>query len=156
MIYNDSYDIISRDKYAVIENIPMRNYYFLYHHLFTYNGVCYTMYTEMPSGGVTFPEKIATAGVTQSGGTTTVSITTTEYGRLDNRIVCGGQEYTYTTYTDPYDPTAELVLEGEQDIGEVEIFFTAYSQNYDAYSTEITLKGQMYYRCRLTIVVAMM
>ncbi len=156
LIYGDSYDIISQDKYAVIENIPMRNYYFLYHRLFTYNGVCYTMYTEMPSGGVTFPEKFATAGVTQSGGTTTVSITTTEYGRLDNRIVCGGQEYPYTNYTDPYDSTAKLVLEGEQDITEVEIFFTAYSQNYDAYSADIALKGQMYYHCRLTIVAAMM
>lgn len=155
-IFSDSYDIISQDKYAVIENIPMRNYYFLYHRLFTYNGVCYTMYTEMPSGGVTFPEKFATAGVTQSGGTTTVSITTTEYGRLDNRIVCGGQEYPYTTYTDPYDSTAELVLAGEQDITEVEIFFTAYGGHYDAYSADIALKGQMYYHCRLTIVAALM
>ena len=150
-IYTGAYDCIGRDTYAVLENLPMQDYYFHYYTMFAYEGVDYIMNMDWPSGGVTVSEYPGTATVSQSGGSTTVQITVSDYGKIDNKILCDGTEYTYTTYTGADDTEPALVIDGEEFVSDVVIFFTAYDTNYDAYSTEITLKGSRYRATTLTI-----
>lgn len=147
-IYTGAYDCIGRDTYAVLENLPLQDYFFHYYIMFAYEGVDYIMNMDWPSGGVTVSENPGTATVSQSGGSTTVQITVHDYGKIDNKILCDGTEYTYTG-ADDTEPT--LVIDGEEAISDVVIFFTAYDANYDAYSTEIVLKGSRYRATTLTI-----
>ena len=136
------------------EGYERARYMFLYYMMFYYDGVSYTMYPAMPSGSVIFPasdEEYATATVIKADGKTTIKITTS-YGYLDNRIICNGTEYQYTTYTDKFDSTATLVLDGEQTVVTVTLFFTEYGTDYETYSGEITMKGNMYKQIMITTV----
>ena len=143
-VYTGGYDCIGRDTYAVLENLPMQDYYFHYYTMFVYEGVDYIMDMVWPSGGVNISDNPGSAKVSQSGGSTTVQITMSDYGNLDNRILCDGTDYTYTTYTGTDDTAPTLVIDGEEFVSEVVVFFTDYDANYDAYSTEIVLKGSRY------------
>ncbi len=150
-VYTGAYDCIGRDTYAVLENLPLQDYYFRYYMMFAYEGVDYVMNTDLPSGGVTISENPGTAKVSQSGGSTTVQITVSDYGKIDDKILCDGTEYTYTTYTGTDDTEPTLIIDGEETISEVVIFFTDYDTNYNAYSTEIALKGSRYRATTITV-----
>lgn len=150
-IFTGGYDCIGRDTYAVLENLPLQDYFFRYYVMFAYEGVDYIMNMDWPSGGVIISENPGTAKVSQSGGSTTVQITMSDYGKLDNKILCDGTEYTYTTYTGTGDTEPTLVINGEETISEVVIFFTDYDSYYNAYSTEIVLKGSRYRATTITV-----
>lgn len=144
-VYGDCYDIIGRDTYAVIENIPMREYYcFLYYLMFDYNGVSYTMYTEMPSGSVSFPENCAFAEVTVLDGNTIVTVQLTQYGQLENRIIVNGTEYRYNDYDETNMEKTILTIAGEQDVTSVTVFYNGYTQNYDDIRGDIAVRGNLY------------
>lgn len=143
-IFGDCYDVISRSTYAIIENIPIKNYMLLYYIMFDYDGVSYTMYTEMPSGSIEFPDSYANAYVSISNNQTTVSVLLQEYGSLENRIKVNGVEYQYTTYNDSFDSNFILVIDGEHYIQSVTIYFNPYTDDYDSINGDITLKGSLY------------
>lgn len=143
-VYTDCYDLIGRDTFAVIEHIPERQYLLLYHFLFEYNGVCYTMYTEMPSGSIIPEESEIMAEVVPDGGSTNICLLVPSYGDLEDRILCNGTEYRYTIYGALGDSTPTLVLDGEQEVQSVTVFFATQGQNYEAYCNEIPVKGSRY------------
>lgn len=148
-----AFDVIGRGKYAAIENIPKDNYIFTYYKMFDYNGVSYVMYGEMPSGSVETVYDCGTAVATVANGQTTININISQYGKLANKILVNGTEYTYTTYTDEKETNPTLVIEGEIDVTEVTIFFTSQGGNYDTYSAsgEITMKGSKYGEYTVTV-----
>ena len=150
-VYTGAYDCIGRDTYAVLENLPLQDYFFHYYTMFAYEGVDYIISMDWPSGGVIISENPGTAAVSQSGDSTTVQITISDYGKIDDKILCDGTEYTYTTYTGTHDTEPTLVIDGEETLSEVVIFFTDYDSNYDAYSTEIVLKGNRYRATTITV-----
>lgn len=152
-VETEGYDVIGRGKYAVIENIPKQNYTFIYYTMFNYNGVSYVMSGEMPSGTVETVYDCGTAVATVANGQTTININISQYGKLENKIIVNGTEYTYTTYTDESKTNPTLVIEGEIDVTEVTIFFTSQGGNYDTYSAsgEITMKGSKYGEYTITV-----
>lgn len=146
LVYTDGYDVVGREKYAVIENIPNQNYILIYYVMFDYNGVSYVMYTETPSGSVENVYDNVSAMVTYGDGNTTITVNVAEFGLLCNSIIVNGVEYEYTTYTDESETSPTLVLEGEIEVSEVTILFTMQGYHYDDYISngEITIKGNKY------------
>ncbi|MGN1066300.1 MAG: hypothetical protein ACI4QH_00665 [Candidatus Fimimonas sp.] len=145
LVPGEGYDVIGRDTYAVIENLPYQNYYFLYHTMFDYNGVSYTMYTEMPSGGITFPENYGSYETAITDTETSVKITlSSSYGHLQNKVTVNGVDYQYTRYTDSYETYPILTIDGAIDVVSVVIYYNPNISNYEEYSQEITIKGTLY------------
>ncbi|MGN0812246.1 MAG: hypothetical protein ACI4MQ_01895 [Candidatus Coproplasma sp.] len=155
-IETQSYDVIGRGKYAVIENIPRENYMFTYYKVFDYNGVNYVMYGETPSGSVETVYECGSAIVDVAGGQTTITVSLSKYGKLANKILVNGTEYTYTTYSDESETNPTLVIDGEVAVTEVTIFFTEQGGYYDTYieSGEITMKGSKYGEYTITVETA--
>lgn len=153
MIYSDCYDIIGRDKYAIIEDIPMMSYIFIYYQMFDYQGVSYIMYSENPSGTVDYVENIGYASMSynQENDTTTISVKLDGYGMIDNRITCDGIDYQFTSFTDPYDSYPSLELSGQYNYSRFTIYFNSNAYNYDDYASEITLKGNKFRAIELTL-----
>ena len=145
MVMEDKHDVIGRDKYAVLENVPLKSYYFLYYTMFDYGGVSYTMYTEMPSGGITFSDTYGMVETSPSETQTTLMFTITEYGGyLQNKVSVNGVDYEFTTYEGEYDTAPTLVLDGTPEITSVVIYFNPNISNYESISQEITVKGTLY------------
>lgn len=147
-IYYNSYDIIGREQYAVIENIPLQDYFFIYHTMFDYQNVSYTIYSETPSGGIVFSEEDAIATITASSNTTSININV-PYGFMDNKIIYNGNEYQYTEYTEKYGKSI-FTINQEIEVPTVTVFYTNYGTNYALYSAAIPLKGAMYRQIEIT------
>lgn len=145
-VYTDGYDVIGRGKYAVIENIPNQNYFFIYYTMFDYNGVSYAMYAEMPSGSVENVYECGDAIVSYGDGNTIINLMVIKSGMIANYILVNGVEYEFDSYTDESDTDLIVFFEGEAEVREVTILFTAQGYNYDEYaaSGEITMKGNKY------------
>ena len=145
-VYTDGYDVIGRGKYAVIENIPNQNYFFIYYTMFDYNGVSYAMYAEMPSGSVENVYECGDAIVSYGDGNTIISLMVIKSGMIANYILVNGVEYEFDSYSDESDTDLIVFFEGEAEVREVTILFTAQGYNYDEYaaSGEITMKGNKY------------
>ena len=145
-VYTDGYDVIGRGKYAVIENIPNQNYFFIYYTMFDYSGVSYAMYAEMPSGSVENVYECGDAIVSYGDGNTIINLMVIKSGMIANYILVNGVEYEFDSYTDESDTDLIVFFEGEAEVREVTILFTAQGYNYDEYaaSGEITMKGNKY------------
>lgn len=143
-IYYGSYDVIGRDTYAVIEDIPMQNYIFIYYLMLDYQNVSYIMYTETPSGSIEFYENVATATQSVAGEKTLITFNIIQYGMLDNRVLCDGQEYTYTKLDDAYDSTPGLTLTDGIPHTYITIYHTGNGTYYDDYANDIYLKGNKF------------
>ncbi|MGN1103991.1 MAG: hypothetical protein ACI4QI_03865, partial [Candidatus Coproplasma sp.] len=157
-VETERFDVIGRDKYAVIENIPNQNYIVYYYQMFDYNGVSYIIYIEIPSGSIENVykdedgdgyEDFATATAIVAGGQTIITVSLSSGGMVGNKIIVDGTEYEYDDYSDEYQTELTLTIDGELDLAnvtEVTVFFTKHGYNYDAYgeSGEITMNGSKY------------
>ncbi len=138
------YDLIGRNRYAIIENIPARNYFFVYDYMYDYNGVSYIMYEEMPSGSAGFSVEEYSVETNVADGQTNIKINICNQGMLVNKIVVNGIEYEYTSYTGITDTYPTLVIEGEIEITSIIIYHGGYYYNYEFYQNDITMKGATY------------
>lgn len=141
--YERSYDIIGRDRYAVIENIPMDTYFLIYYFMFDFDGVSYVMYTETPSGSVYFPESFGNLEVMAENGSTTVNVQLTSYGRIDDRVTVNGVDYTYESNGELLEYIS-LSLDGEVNVTSVTVYYNCYYGNYDSISAGIEIHGNLY------------
>lgn len=141
--YKRSYDIIGRDRYAVIENIPMDTYFLIYYFMFDFDGVSYVMSTETPSGSVYFPESFGNLEVTAENGSTTVNVQLTSYGRIDDRVTVNGVDYTYESNGELLEYIS-LSLDGEVNVTSVTVYYNCYYGNYDSISAGIEIHGNLY------------
>ena len=145
LVPGDGYDVIGRDTYAVIEDLPFQNYYFTYYTMFDYNGVSYTMYTDIPSGGITFPESYGSYEVATSETETSVKISIpSNYGHLQNKVTVNGVDYQYTMYTDSYETYPTLTIDAAIDVVSVVIYHNPNISYYDVFLQEIPIKGTLY------------
>ncbi|MGN0817821.1 MAG: hypothetical protein ACI4L9_02520 [Candidatus Coproplasma sp.] len=153
VVYTDGYDAVGRGKYAIIENIPNQNYILIYYMMFDYNGVSYVMSAETPSGSVENVYECGTATATVADGQTTIEVSISKYGKLANKVIVDGVEYEYDFYSDESATDLTLVIDGEIEVSEITILFTAQGYKYDAYgaSGEITMKGSKYGEHRITV-----
>ena len=138
------YDLIGRNRYAIIENIPARNYFFVYDYMYDYNGVSYIMSEEMPSGSAGFSVEDYSVETNVADGQTNIKIYIYNQGMLVNKIVVNGIEYEYTSYTGITDTYPTLVIEGEIEITSIIIYHGGYYYNYEFYQNDITMKGATY------------
>lgn len=143
-IYYGAYDIIGRDTYAVIEDIPMQNYIFIYYLMLDYQNVSYIMYTETPSGSIVLEGTVATATQSVASEKTLISFNILQYGMLDNKVLCDGQYYTFTKLDDAYDSNPGLTFTDGSQHSSFTIYHTGNGIYYDDYSNDIYLKGNKF------------
>lgn len=150
VIQDNCYDIIGRDTYAVIENIPMNTYVLLYHFMFDFDGVSYIMYTETPSGSIYFPDSFGSLEVSRADGQTTVKVILSNYGHHSGTITIEGVDYQYDpdTLDSPY---IVCTLDGEVDVSSVTVYFNSYTENYESISGDIEVNGNLYKAITLNI-----
>ena len=127
-----------------IENIPQKNYYFIYYTLLKFNNVYYYMNQEMPSGGI----EIDDSDVNISGNynneknITTLNITFQNNVFLKNECIIDNNSYQYDNYEEITSSTTLTIL-GNMLNKEIKLYFNKYYNNYDEY-LDIPILGNIY------------
>ena len=140
-IYENGYDVITRSEYANIENIPFANYIFKYYEVMEYNGITYLIACNWPSGMVEPTSISATATSSSDGEKTVISVTILNSYNVINKINVDGVDYEYTSYENQYDSNPQLILDGNIEINQINIYLKDYYNDYDTFSNEIEIKG---------------
>ena len=144
-VFTNYYDVMVNGAYAVIEDVPLMYYGFHYYTYFEYENVTYLMYMEYPSGGISIVDSLATCEVSTSVDSTTLNFTLSSYGgNLENKVVCNGVEYQFTSYTGEYDTSPSLTINSLDAITSIKIYWSEYCSNYDAFKDTIPVKGNKY------------
>lgn len=142
--YLDYYHNISNEKYSIIENIPQKNYYFIYYTLLKFNNVYYYMNQEMPSGGI----EINDSDVNISGNynneknITTLNITFQNNVFLKKECIIDNNYYQYDNYEEKTSSTTLTIL-GNMLNKEIKLYFNKYYNNYAEY-LDIPILGNIY------------
>ncbi|MDD7735323.1 MAG: hypothetical protein PT941_00885, partial [Bacillales bacterium] len=154
-VFTNYYDVMVNGAYAVIEDIPLMYYGFHYYTYFEYENVTYLMSMEYPSGGISIVSSVATCEVSTSSDSTTLNFTLrTPSGKLENKVVCNGVEYQFTSYTGIHDTSPSLTINSLDEITSIKIYWTEFYSHYDEFKDVIPVKGNLYkeYEVEFTIV----
>ena len=150
--YENRIDSYVDNLYSIIENVPRLSYILEYHTEFLFNNVSYIMYKEMPSGTIdlNFDSSFSfTCVQSQDSLQTTITVECSRYHGIDNYIHINGVDYTFDEYIDSSMYPFTLTLPEYVNVEEITLKVNDYLSYFDSISSEITMKGNKYYKLKV-------
>lgn len=143
--YQNLTNYLSRETYSVINNLPLKSYFFIYYSVLYYENVYYYLESTIPSGGITF-DYIFETNLEYDAATnkSEITIACSKYGMYKNEFMIN--DVSYTIDGDSNGLTDRLIVEVDGDVSGATItfYFNFYSSNYDSYSLSMPLEGNEY------------
>ena len=150
--YENKFDSYVDNLYSIIENVPRLSYILEYHTEFLFKNVSYIMYKEMPSGTIdlNFDSSFSfTCIQSQDSLETTITVECSKYHGIDNYIHINGVDYTFDEYIDSSMYPFTLTLPEYVNVEEITLKVNDYLSYFDSISSEITMKGNKYYKLKI-------
>lgn len=137
----------SRERVSKMENLKMKTYLTLYYLIYYYDGVYYTLSSEMPSGSIQ-PDDSSSIDVLGTydidTDRTAITIQNNRLAHFDNRVEIGSMTYAYDDFVSSDKDSYTLTIAGNHIQEAITIHFNPYLDNYDAIASLCDVRGEKY------------
>lgn len=151
----ETYDCISSDGYARIENIPLQKYSYAYYSCYSYNNVIYQMerlsLSSDSSSTILDKNVSALAKVSISSTSAYITITISDASIYFKTIKVNDVEYTSEEELEDENTKLSISIPSLSEVNSVSLYATNYTSNYASFSKDITIKGKPYFEIQATV-----